>query len=186
MSINGYLIIALEESDTKPILQRAALNAIRLMSHFYDKYCVMLPYFPERKFIGDKRYLCTSFQKKKNQYSALTAIPKKNKRKTIYNKDKFQCELPSTSIKETRRSRQMPSPRRGFTGSVTATGGHSLGGPAASAIQMLWVALPSAPHLQQQGITLGRVLYSNIFSLGAATVENTMVFPQKIKNRIAF
>lgn len=66
-SINGYLIITLQESDTKPILQRAVLNAIRLMSHFYDKYFVTLPYFPERKFIGDKRYLCTSFPKKSIQ-----------------------------------------------------------------------------------------------------------------------
>lgn len=66
LSINGYLIIASEESDTKLILQRAVLNTIRLMSHFYDKYFVVLPYFPERKFMGDKCYLCTSFPKKIN------------------------------------------------------------------------------------------------------------------------
>lgn len=56
--------------DAKLILQRAALNAIRMMFHFYDKYS------PERKCIGNKSYLCTPFPP--NQYNALNAIYKKN------------------------------------------------------------------------------------------------------------
>lgn len=79
---------------------------------------------------------------KKNQYSALTVICKRNKRKAIYNKEKFQCELSSTSIKETQWSSQMPAPRHRFTGKCDSYKCR-LSGPVAFAIQMLQVALPS-------------------------------------------
>ena len=119
--------------DAKLILQRAALNAIRMMFHFYDKYS------PKRKCIGNKSYLCTPFPP--NQYNALNAIYKKNKRKAIYNKDKFQYEL----------SRAHPSRRhdaavRGVhldADSRSVTSMHADGWPAASAGQTLRAALPS-------------------------------------------
>ena len=65
LSISGYLIIILEESDTKLILQRAVCHTIRLMPHFCDKHFVTLPYFPVGKLLGNKSYRHTSFQKKK-------------------------------------------------------------------------------------------------------------------------
>ena len=64
LSINGYLIIIVEESDTELILQRAVCHTIRLMPRFCGKYFVMLPYFPAGKLIGNKSYRHTSFKKK--------------------------------------------------------------------------------------------------------------------------
>lgn len=121
LSLNGYLIIALEESDTTCIFQRAVLSAIRLTSHFYDKYFVQHLCFLERKFIGNKSYLCMSFPQ--NQYNALTAIYGKNKRKAIYNEDKFQYEIPPAhpSRRHNTVVRQTPAPRHRFTGNVTIT-----------------------------------------------------------------
>ena len=119
LSINGYLIIILEESDTKLILQRAVCHTIRLMPHFCDKYFVTLPYFPVGKLLGHKSYRHTSFQKKKSIYIPITIH--KKKRKSVYNKETFQHEFSITSVKETGWSSQTCEPRFGGWGCVTGT-----------------------------------------------------------------
>ena len=131
LSISGYLIIILEESDTKLILQRAVCHTIRLMPHFCDKHFVTLPYFPVGKLLGNKSYRHTSFQKKKkNQYNVPITIHKK-KRKSVYNKETFQHEFPITSIKETGRSSETREPRFGEGGRDRRAG--KLGGTASHA-----------------------------------------------------
>ena len=114
-----YLIIILEESDTKLILQRAVCHTIRLMPHFCDKYFVTLPYFPVGKLLGNKSYRHTSFQKKKSIYIPITIH--KKKRKSVYNKETFQHEFSITSVKETGWSSQTCEPRFGGWGCVTGT-----------------------------------------------------------------
>ena len=109
LSINGYLIIIVEESDTELILQRAVCHTIRLMPRFCGKYFVMLPYFPAGKLIGNKSYRHTSF-KKKIQYNVPITIHKK-KRRSVYNKETFQHEFSITSIKEAGWSSQTCEPR---------------------------------------------------------------------------